>query len=230
MDWLTDHLAVIMFVALVFIMFLGYPVAFLLGAIGIGFGFLGTALGVFSLGQFATLLPRIFGQAVQNPVLVAVPMFIFMGTMLERSGIAEDLLHILQLMLRRIPGGLAVAVTALGTIMTATTGIVGASVIMLTLIALPTMLERGYSKELSVGTIASAGTLGILIPPSIMLVIMGDLMTISVGTLFTAAIVPGLVLSLIYVVYIGILAAARPDSPRRSRPPPARRAPGSSPR
>src|SRR3989337_449661 len=102
MDWLIDHLAVIMFLALVFIMFLGYPVAFLLGAIGVGFGLLGTLAGTFSYGQFATLLPRIFGQAVQNPVLVAVPMFIFMGTMLERSGIAEDLLHVLQLALRRI--------------------------------------------------------------------------------------------------------------------------------
>jgi tripartite ATP-independent transporter DctM subunit len=103
------------------------------------------------------------------------------------------------------------AVTLMGTIMAATTGIVGASVIMLTLIALPTMLERGYSKELSVGTIASAGTLGILIPPSIMLVIMGDLMTISVGTLFTAAILPGLIMSAVYVVYIGILAFLRPQ-------------------
>jgi len=202
MDWLIDHLAVIMFVALVFIMFLGYPVAFLLGAVGVGFGLLGSVSGTFSLTQFATLLPRIFGQAVQNPVLVAVPMFIFMGTMLERSGIAEDLLRILQLMLRRIPGGLAIAVTVLGTIMAATTGIVGASVIMLSLIALPVMLSTGYNKALAVGTIASAGTLGILIPPSIMLVIMGDLIGIPVGTLFTGAILPGLLLSLLYVVFL----------------------------
>jgi tripartite ATP-independent transporter DctM subunit len=219
MDWLTDHLAVIMFVALVFIMFLGYPVAFLLGAIGIGFGFLGVGLGVFGLGQFATLLPRIFGQAVQNPVLVAVPMFIFMGTMLERSGIAEDLLHILQLMLRRIPGGLAVAVTALGTIMAATTGIVGASVIMLTLIALPVMLDKGYEKSLAVGTIASAGTLGILIPPSIMLVIMGDLIGIPVGTLFTGAILPGLLLSVLYVAFLLLACWLKPSlAPRLTGP------------
>ena len=111
-------------------------------------------------------MPRIYGQAVQNQVLVAVPMFIFMGTMLEKSGVAEELLHALQLMLRRVPGGLAIAVTVLGTIMAATTGIVGASVIMLTLIALPVMLANGYDKALAVGTIASAGTLGILIPPS----------------------------------------------------------------
>ncbi len=210
MDWLIDHLAVIMFVALIFIMFLGYPVAFLLGAVGIGFGFLGTAFDVFSLIQFANLLPRIFGQAAQNQVLVAVPMFIFMGTMLERSGIAEDLLHILQLMLRRIPGGLAIAVTLLGTIMAATTGIVGASVIMLTLIALPVMLSKGYEKSLAVGTIASAGTLGILIPPSIMLVIMGDLIGIPVGTLFTGAILPGLLLSGLYVIFILVACWLKP--------------------
>src|SRR5690606_33976923 len=104
----------------------------------------------------------IYAQAVENQVLVAIPMFVFMGSMLERSGVAEQLLRALQVILRRVPGGLAMAVTVLGTIMAATTGIVGASVIMLTLIALPVMLERGYQSELSVGTIASAGTLGIL--------------------------------------------------------------------
>jgi tripartite ATP-independent transporter DctM subunit len=202
MDWLIDHLAVVMFFALILIMFLGYPVAFLLGAIGIGFGFLGLAADVFKMAQFANLLPRIYGQAVQNQVLVAIPMFIFMGTMLERSGVAEELLHTLQLMLKRVPGGLAIAVTALGTIMAATTGIVGASVIMLTLIALPVMLAKGYDKSLAVGTIASAGTLGILIPPSIMLVIMGDLVGVPVGTLFTGAILPGLLMSGLYIVFI----------------------------
>jgi tripartite ATP-independent transporter DctM subunit len=218
-DWIIDHLAVIMFVALVFIMFLGYPVAFLLGAIGIGFGLLGIVFDVFSMNQFANLLPRIYGQAIQNPVLVAIPMFVFMGTMLEKSGVAEDLLKILQLMLRRLPGGLAIAVTLLGTIMAATTGIVGASVIMLTLIALPVMLQTGYDKSLSVGTIASAGTLGILIPPSIMLVIMGDLMGIPVGTLFTGAIVPGLLLSAAYVVFIVLACLVKPSlAPRVSGP------------
>src|SRR5919106_1324514 len=134
--------------------------------------------------------------------LVAVPMFIFMGTVLERSGVANDLLHALQVLTRRVPGGLAMSVTLMGTIMAATTGIVGASVVMLTLVALPAMMQRGYQKELAVGTIASAGTLGILIPPSIMLVIMGDLLQVSVGTLFAAAVFPGLLLSLLYLVYI----------------------------
>ena len=119
MTWLVDHLAVVMFFALVAIMFLGYPVAFLLGAVGIGFGFLGVAFDIFKINQFANLLPRVYGQAVQNQVLVAIPMFVFMGTMLEKSGVAETLLNILQQMLRRVPGGLAIAVTVLGTIMAA---------------------------------------------------------------------------------------------------------------
>ena len=210
MEWIADHLSVLMFLVLTFIMFVGYPVAFVLGGVALAFGALGIALDVFRPAQFGSLIPRIWGQAVQNQVLIAVPMFVFMGTILEKSGVADELLKALQVLTRRIPGGLAISVTVMGTIMAATTGIVGASVIMLTLIALPTMLERGYSKELSVGTIASAGTLGILIPPSIMLVIMGDLMTLSVGTLFTAAILPGLLLAGIYLVYIGIYAALFP--------------------
>lgn len=211
MDWLIDHLAVIMFVALVVVMFAGYPVALLLGAIGVYFGYFGMLSDVFNVAQFANLLPRIWGQAAQNPVLVAIPMFVFMGTMLEKSGVAEQLLHILQLMLKRVPGGLAIAVTLLGTIMAATTGIVGASVIMLTLIALPVMLDKGYNKSLSVGTIASAGTLGILIPPSIMLVIMGDLVGLPVGTLFTGAILPGLLMSALYVIFIFLACLIKPS-------------------
>lgn len=209
-DWLIDHLAVVMFLGLILIMFLGYPVAFLLGATGVFFGLAGMYFGVFNLTQFANLLPRIYGQAVQNQVLVAIPMFVFMGTMLEKSRVAEDLLYALQVLLRRLPGGLAVSVTVLGTVMAATTGIVGASVIMLTLIALPPMLQRGYKKELAVGTIASAGTLGILLPPSIMLVIMGDLVGLSVGSLFIGAILPGLLMSALYMVYIVSLSAWRP--------------------
>jgi tripartite ATP-independent transporter DctM subunit len=210
MEWVGDHLAVLMFLVLTVIMFVGYPVAFVLGGVALAFGALGIVFEVFRPAQFGSLMPRIFGQAVQNPVLIAVPMFVFMGTILEKSGVADELLKALQVLTRRIPGGLAMSVTLMGTIMAATTGIVGASVIMLTLIALPTMLAAGYSKELSVGTIASAGTLGILIPPSIMLVIMGDLLTISVGTLFTAAIIPGLALSMLYLIYQGILAFAKP--------------------
>jgi tripartite ATP-independent transporter DctM subunit len=211
MEWLSHHLSVLLFVVLAIVLFCGYPVAFVLGGIAILFGAIGILLDVFHPLQFFNLLPRVWGAAASNPVLVAVPMFIFMGTVLERSGVANDLLHCLQILSRRIPGGLAMSVTLMGTIMAATTGIVGASVVMLTLIALPTMLKRGYNKELAVGTIASAGTLGILIPPSIMLVIMGDLLSVSVGTLFAAAVIPGLILSALYLVYIGAISFLKPQ-------------------
>jgi tripartite ATP-independent transporter DctM subunit len=210
MSWVAHHLSLILFFVLALALFCGFPVAFVLGGIAIMFGGLGILLDVFQPIQFFNLLPRIWGSAASNPILVAVPMFIFMGTILERSGVANDLLHCLQVLLRRVPGGLAMSVTLMGTIMAATTGIVGASVVMLTLIALPAMMERGYSKEVAVGTIASAGTLGILIPPSIMLVIMGDLLSVSVGALFAAAVVPGLLLSLLYLMYIGGLSFLKP--------------------
>ena len=141
----------------------------------LAFGFIGVALDVFHVIQFFNLPLRIWGIA-DNLVLVAIPMFIFMGTMLERSGVAADLLYCLQVLLRRTPGGLALAVTVMGTILAATTGIIGASVVMISLMALPVMLQRKYNMELATGTIASSGTLGILIPPSIMLVIMADLL------------------------------------------------------
>jgi tripartite ATP-independent transporter DctM subunit len=210
MEWIAEHLSLILFAVLALALFCGYPVAFVLGGIAIMFGGIGMLLDVFQPVQFFNLLPRIFGSAASNPILVAVPMFIFMGTVLERSGVANDLLHCLQVLLRRVPGGLAMSVTLMGTIMAATTGIVGASVVMLTLIALPAMMERGYDKKLAVGTIASAGTLGILIPPSIMLVIMGDLLAVSVGSLFAAAVIPGLILSFLYLIYIGAVSFMNP--------------------
>ena len=210
MAWVGQHLSVFLFVALAVLLFTGYPVAFVLGGIAIFFGAIGIAFGVFEPMMFFNLLPRIWGGIAANPILVAVPMFIFMGTVLERSGVANDLLHALQVLTRRIPGGLAMSVTLMGTIMAATTGIVGASVVMLTLVALPPMMQRGYQKELAVGTIASAGTLGILIPPSIMLVIMGDLLQVSVGTLFAAAVIPGLLLSVLYLAYICALSFLKP--------------------
>jgi tripartite ATP-independent transporter DctM subunit len=209
--WIGTHLALILFLVLTVALFCGYPVAFVLGGVAILFGAIGILFDVFQPVQFFNLLPRIWGGVAANPILVAVPMFIFMGTVLERSGVANDLLHALQVLTRRIPGGLAMSVTLMGTIMAATTGIVGASVVMLTLVALPAMLARGYQKELTVGTIASAGTLGILIPPSIMLVIMGDLLAVSVGTLFAAAVVPGLVMSALYLIYICILSGIKPE-------------------
>ena len=211
MDWIIDHLGLLMFLAMALLLFTGFPVAFVLAGVSLAFGALGWALEVFNPLQFYNLLVRIWGGVASSQVLVAIPMFIFMGTVLERSGIATDLLKTLQILTRRIPGGLAMSVTLMGTIMAATTGIIGASVVMLTLIALPAMLERRYSRELAVGTIAASGTLGILIPPSIMLVIMGDLMSVPVGTLFAGALVPGVMLSLAYLLYIGVLCTLKPE-------------------
>ncbi len=208
---LIDLLPVIMFAVLAVLLFSGYPVAFVLGGVALGFGLLGYAFGAFRLIEFYNILPRIWGGIAENLVLVAVPMFVFMGTMLERSGVAADLLHCLQVLLRRVPGGLALSVTVMGTIMAATTGIIGASVVMMTLMALPVMLERQYNKELATGTIAASGTLGILIPPSIMLVIMADLLSISVGNLFVAALFPGLILSSLYFGYIWTFSHMRPQ-------------------
>jgi tripartite ATP-independent transporter DctM subunit len=214
-DWVIEHLAVVMFFVLFVFLFLGYPVAFTLGAVGVYFGFVGWFFGEFRLVQFNAIMPRIYGQAMVNQVLVAIPMFIFMGVVLERSRVAENLLKTLQILMRRVPGGLALAVCGMGTIMAATTGIVGASVIMLTLMALPTMLERAYSKELATGVIAASGTLGILIPPSIMLVIMGDLVQVPVGTLFAGAAMPGLLLSGLYMAYILMYSTVRPEAAPR---------------
>ena len=171
MSWFAHHISLFLFLVLAISLFCGFPVAFVLGGVAILFGGIGILLDIFNPIQFFNLMPRVWGTAASNPIIVAVPMFIFMGTMLERSGVAKDLLSTLQIVTRRIPGGLAMSVTLMGTIMAATTGIVGASVVMLTMIALPSMMERGYSKELATGTIASAGTLGILIPPSIMLAV-----------------------------------------------------------
>ena len=204
-DHLQEYIAIYMFLGLGSLLFTGYPVAFALGGAALGFGMIGTFLDVFAAIEFFNILPRVWGGAAENLVLVAVPLFVFMGTMLERSGVANDLLHCLQVLLRRVPGGLALGVTIMGTIMAASTGIIGASVVMITLMALPIMLERNYNQELATGTIAAASTLGILIPPSIMLVIMADLLSISVGNLFVAAVFPGLLLSGLYFVYIMML-------------------------
>ncbi len=207
----VEALPLFMFVALGALLFTGFPVAFILGGIGLGFAFLAQELGAFNIARLAILPNRIFGGTMENPVLVAIPMFIYMGTMLEKSGVAKDLLHCLQVLTRRVPGGLALSVTLMGTIMAATTGIIGASVVMMTLLALPVMLNRNYSIPLATGTIASSGTLGILIPPSIMLVIMSDLMSIPVGTVFLAAILPGLLLSSLYCLYILVTCARNPE-------------------
>ena len=207
----VDLLPIVMFGALAILLFSGFPVAWVLGGLGVSFGAIGMYFGVFSFIEYFNIVSRIWGNAAESLILVAVPMFIFMGTMLERSGVANDLLYCLQVLLRKTPGGLALSVTIMGTIMAATTGIIGASVVMMTLLALPVMLDRGYNTPLATGTIAASGTLGILIPPSIMLVIMADLLSISVGTLFLAAIMPGLILAGLYLVYIYVRCSIDPS-------------------
>ena len=215
MNFVQDHLPLFMFAMLGMLLFTGYPVAFILGGVSISFGLIGFSLGVFSLGEFFNFAPRIWGFAAENLVLVALPTFIVMGITMERSGIAEDLLHITQILLRKVPGGLAMSVTVMGTILAAMTGIIGASVTMMTAIALPTMLKQKYYASLATGVICAAGTLGILIPPSIMLIIMGDLLQVPVGTLFMAALGPGLILAMMYMLYIGFYASYNPEAAPR---------------
>lgn len=205
-----DYLPICMFLTLAVLLFSGYPVAFILGGLALVFGLLGYFIDAFRLIEFFNFLPRIWGQAAENLVLVAVPAFVFMGVMMERSGIANELLYCVQVLLKRVPGALALGVTIMGTILAAMTGIIGASVTMMTALALPTMLKQGYSASLSCGVIAASGTLGILIPPSIMLIIMADLMQVSVGNVFMAALLPGLSLAGLYLLFVVTVATIKP--------------------
>jgi tripartite ATP-independent transporter DctM subunit len=211
MDFITANIGILMFLVLAVLFFSGFPVGFVLGGVSIIFGLIGWSLGLFLPLEFFNFLFRIWGGAADNIVLIAAPLFIFMGIVLEKSNIAADLLRCLQILLRRVPGGLALGVAIMGTIMAATTGIIGASVVMLSMLALPAMLRQNYDKGLATGVVAASGTLGILIPPSIMLVIMGDMLQLSTGKLFLGAVLPGLLLSAVYVVYIIIFAWLRPD-------------------
>jgi tripartite ATP-independent transporter DctM subunit len=208
--FVQDYLPIVMFATLACLLFSGFPVAFILGGLAMLFGLLGYFVGTFKLIEFFNFLPRIWGQAAENLVLVAVPAFIFMGVMMERSGIANDLLYCVQVLLKRVPGALALAVTVMGTILAAMTGIIGASVTMMTALALPTMMRQGYSHGLACGTIAASGTLGILIPPSIMLIIMADLLSVSAGDAFASAIIPGLALAALYLLYVMLVAKLKP--------------------
>jgi len=208
---LAETLPLWMFAALAVFLFSGFPVAFVLGGLALAFGTIGIAAGEFTFVQFYNIVPRIWGGIAENLILVAIPMFIFMGTMLERSGIAGALLRCLERLLASVPGGLALAVTFMGTIMAATTGIIGASVVMITLLALPPMLRARYDPGFAAGTVAASGTLGILIPPSIMLVVMAEMLNRSVGTLFFAALMPGLMLAAFYAIFVMLRATLRPE-------------------
>jgi tripartite ATP-independent transporter DctM subunit len=198
---LDQILAAFMFAGMIAFLFFGFPVAFSLTFTGLLFGGLGVACG-FLRPDFMNILPiRIWGT-MTNFTLLAVPLFVFMGVALEKSGIAEELLETMALLFGHLRGGIAISVVLVGAILAASTGIVGASVITMGMISLPTMLRRGYDKKLICGTICAAGTLGQIIPPSIILILMGDIMGVSVGDLYIGAVVPGLVLVVLYVLYL----------------------------
>ncbi|MGF1527930.1 MAG: TRAP transporter large permease subunit [Candidatus Competibacterales bacterium] len=184
-------LPLLMIAALMAGIFSGYPVAFVLAGVGILFTFIGD-IPVMFLG---IVVNRMFSGILANWLLLAVPLFVFMGLMLEKAGTAEKLLRSLEQLFAGLRGGLAIAVALLGIVMAASTGIIGASVVLLGVLALPMMLQQGYAKGLAAGTVAASGTLGILIPPSIMLVLVGDILQVPVGDLYLAALQPGLTLA-----------------------------------
>lgn len=197
--------AIIMLFAAIGLLLLGYPVAFTLGATAMLFG--GIALGL----DFFTLLPlRIWG-IMTNFTLLAVPLFVFMGVILEKSGLAEELLDTMAQVFGRVSGGMGVSIVFVGALLAATTGVVGATVVTMAVIALPVMLKQGYKPELATGVIAASGTLGQIIPPSIILVLLGDVIGVPVGRLFMGAVTPGLVLIALFVIYLIVITRLKPE-------------------
>ena len=206
----ADLLGPLMFVVVFLLIFLGYPVAFSLGGAALIFAVIGVDAGYFGWDYMALFPERVFG-VMSNQVLLAVPFFIFMGTMLERSRLAEDLLRTIGLLFGPVRGGLALAVIFVGALLAAATGVVGASVVAMGMISLPIMRRYGYSEPLATGTIAASGTLGQIIPPSIVLVVLGDQLGVSVGKLFLGALTPGVGLALLFALYLLVLARLRPE-------------------
>ena len=221
-------MSLLMFLCVIGLMLAGYPVAFTLSGTALLFALGGTLAGVFDTAFLSTMPSRVFG-IMGNETLVAVPLFVFMGVTLERARIAEELLDTIGLLFGRLRGGLAIAVTLVGMLLAASTGIVGATVVTMGLLSLPTMLRRGYDPAVAAGTISASGTLGQIIPPSIILVLLGDVLssafqqaqisqgifspdTVSVGDLFIGAIIPGLLLVALYMAWIVLLGLIRPDS------------------
>ncbi len=224
MEWV----ALLLFLAVVALLLAGFPVAFSLAGTALVFAFAGVLGGGFEQAFLSGLPSRIFG-IMTNETLVAVPLFVFMGITLERARIAEELLDTLSALFGSLRGGLGISVTIVGMLLAASTGIVGATVVTMGLLSLPTMLKRGYSAEISTGTICASGTLGQIIPPSIILVMLGDVMssayqqaqlsqgifspdTVSVGDLFAGALIPGLMLVALYIAYLVIVAAIKPQT------------------
>jgi len=225
---MDSYMALWMFLAVFVVLLSGYPVAFVLSGTALLFALLGLQMDTFDPDFLAALPNRLFG-IMNNETLIAVPLFVFMGVMLERAKIAESLLEAMSELFSSLHGGLGLAVTIVGMLMAASTGIVGATVVTMGLLSLPTMLKRGYDPSISCGIICASGTLGQIIPPSIVLVLLGDVIstayqqaqldmgvfapeTISVGDLFAGALVPGLLLVLMYLIYIAVTAWLRPDA------------------
>lgn len=221
-----ELIALLLFVAVCATLMLGYPVAFTLAGVSLLFALVGVLGGALVWTELLDMPSRLFGT-MGNETLVAVPLFVFMGVMLERSRVAEDLLESMSALFGRVRGGLAISVTAVGALLAASTGIVGATVVTMGLLSLPTLLKRGYDPALSAGTICAAGTLGQIIPPSIILVLLGDVLssayqqaqlaqgqystqTVSVGDLFAGALIPGLLLVALYMVYLMVTAWLQP--------------------
>lgn len=203
---MPDYMSLVLFAAVFALLLAGFPVAFTLGGVSLIFGYF-----TFGLNFFQLLPLRIWGT-MTNYVLIAVPLFVYMGLMLEKSGLAEELLETMAMLFGKLRGGLAISVIVVGAVLAASTGIVGATVVTMGLLSLPTMIKRGYSPQLSTGTICAAGTLGQIIPPSIVLVLLGSVLNISIGDMFIGAVIPGLVLVGLYIVWIIIVATFRPDA------------------
>ena len=201
----TEILAILMLVAFFGLLMAGVPVALTLATTGFVFGFLGFGTGLFNL-----LPARIYG-VVSNYQWLAIPLFVYMGVMLEKSRLAEDLLDVVGHLAGGLKGGMALGIIGVGVLMGATTGIVGATVITLGLLTLPTLIRRGYDPGVACGAICASGTLGQIIPPSLILILLSDILQLSVGTLFAAAVIPGLLLAALYCVYIVILGMVRPE-------------------
>lgn len=203
---MPEYISLVLFATVFALLLLGFPVAFTLGGVSLIFGYF-----TFGLNFFQLLPLRIWGT-MTNYVLIAVPLFVYMGLMLEKSGLAEELLETMAMLFGKLRGGLAISVIVVGAVLAASTGIVGATVVTMGLLSLPTMIKRGYSPELSTGTICAAGTLGQIIPPSIVLVLLGSVLNISIGDMFVGAVIPGLILVGLYILWIIIIATFRPES------------------
>ena len=224
MEWMAFYLFAAVFILLLF----GYPVAFTLAGTALLFTLVGEATGTFDPAFLEALPNRLYG-IITNQILIAVPLFVFMGVMLERSKIAENLLETMAGLFGPLRGGIGISVTLVGMLLAASTGIVGATVVTMGLLSLPTMLKRGYDPQISTGVICASGTLGQIIPPSIVLVLLGDVIsaayqqaqldmgifspeTVSVGDLFVGAVIPGLLLVGLYILYVSVVAVTRPEA------------------